>query len=118
MKIFTKKTCLLCICSLLTIQLLAQVEQVGKVISYRKIPGGITGKTTNTIFDIHAYNDNIIRVRVSKKKAFDNFSYALTNNEIPAFKLSVADSINFILLKTKAITVVVEKAPSFRVIFK
>jgi len=116
--LFIKKACLFWIFSLVTIHLFAQVEQVGKIISYKKIPGGITGKTANAIFDIHAYNDHIIRVRVSKKKQFDNFSYALTSSEIPSFDLSVTESNKTILLKTKAITVLVEKLPLFRVSFK
>ena len=116
--LFIKKACLVWIFSMVTIHLFAQVEYAGKVIAYRKVPGGITGKTANAIFDIHAYNDHIIRVRISKKKAFDDFSYALTSNEIPVFNLSVTDSNEIIILKTKAIMVVVQKQPSFRVSFK
>jgi len=116
--LFIKKACLFWIFSLVTIHLFAQVEHVGKIISYKKIPGGITGKTANAIFDIHAYNDHIIRVRVSKKKKLDNFSYALTSSEIPSFDISVTENNKTILLKMKAITVVVEKEPLFRVTFK
>src|ERR1700750_3248250 len=100
--LFIKKSCLFWIFSLVTIHLFAQVEHVGKIIAYKKVPGGIAGKTANAIFDIHAYNDHIIRIRVSKKKKFDNFSYALTSSEIPVFSLSVTDSTKTIILKTKA----------------
>ena len=58
----------------------AQVKNIGKVISYKKVPGGIEGKTAAAIFDVHVYNDHIIRVRISKNKQFSNFSYALTDN--------------------------------------
>ena len=64
---------------------IGQVKNIGKVISYKKVAGGIEGKTATAIFDIHAYSDNIIRVRVSKNKSFNNFSYALTDNQIPSF---------------------------------
>ena len=63
----------------------AQLKNAGNTISYKKIGGGIEGKTSNAIFNVHVYNDNIIRVRVSKEKTFRNFSYALADNNIPSF---------------------------------
>jgi len=63
----------------------AQMKNAGSLISYKKITGGIEGKTGNAIFDVHVYNDNIIRVRISKGKTFRNFSYALASNDIPSF---------------------------------
>ncbi|MBL0356423.1 MAG: hypothetical protein IPP72_05805 [Chitinophagaceae bacterium] len=68
-----------------------QLKNIGKIISYKKITGGVEGKTAAGIFDIHAYNDNTIRVRVSKNKTLNNFSYALVNNAIPLFNTAVID---------------------------
>ena len=97
----------------------AQVKNIGKIISYKKVAGGIEGKTTTAIFDIHAYSDNTIRVRVSKNRSFNNFSYALTDNEFPAFKnSSIDDKGKTIVLSTNTIDVEIEKTPSFRIIFK
>ena len=55
---------------------LCQIRPVGKVISYKKVRGGIEGSTKTGIFDVRAYSDHIIRVRVSQQKTFSNFSYA------------------------------------------
>ena len=97
----------------------AQVKNIGKIISYKKITGGIQGKTATAFFDIHAYNDNIIRVRVSKEKTFRNFSYALVTDSIPPFNnISIEEKANSIFLFTNAINVEIEKEPAFRIIFK
>lgn len=97
----------------------AQQSNTGKIISYKKIAGGIEGKTATSIFDIHVYSENIIRVRVSKNKTFNNFSYALVDNQIPRFEnYSVKEENNSILLSTNAINVEIEKAPSFSITFK
>jgi alpha-glucosidase len=97
----------------------AQVKNVGRVMTYNKITGGIEGKTATAIFDIHAYSDNTIRVRVSKNKSLNNFSYALTTNQIPSFNnILVEEKENSIFLSTNAIIVQVEKSPAFRIIFK
>jgi alpha-glucosidase len=98
---------------------ISQVKNIGRIISYKKIPGGIQGKTATTIFDVHAYSENIIRVRVSKERTFRNFSYALTENSIPAFSnISISDLGKSILLSTNAVNIEIEKEPAFRVIFK
>ncbi len=96
-----------------------QVKSVGKITSWKKKTGGIEGKTATAIFDVHAYSDNIFRVRVSKNEALNDFSYALQDNKIPAFENAViTDKGNIIEIATSAIIVEVEKAPSFRVTFK
>lgn len=97
----------------------AQVQNIGSIISYKKLPGGIEGRTSTAIFDIHAYNDNVIRIRVSKEKAFRNFSYALIKNDIPSFSNAVVtEKENMILLSTNTINVEIAKQPSFRITFK
>lgn len=90
----------------------------GKIISYKKVIGGVEGKTTNAMFDVHAYNDNIIRVRITKNKTFNTVNYALENETIPSFNAGVIDKENSIELNTAAITVVIEKKPSLRITFK
>ena len=95
----------------------AQVKNVGPVLSYQKTNAGIEGKTSSAIFEVRAYNDNTIRVRVSRKHSFDNFSYALVSTEFPVFNSNVIDKGKTIEIATKDITVVVEKVPAFRVRF-
>ncbi|MBS1600814.1 MAG: glycoside hydrolase family 31 protein [Bacteroidetes bacterium] len=99
--------------------IIAQAKNTGSIISYKKIPAGIEGKTAAAIFDIHAYNANIIRVRVSKEKQFQNFSYALLSNKIPSFDfVNVEEKNNTIFLSTKDIKVEIEKKPFFKIIFR
>ena len=96
-----------------------QITATGKIISYIKVRDGIKGKTTNCFFEVKAYDENTIRVRISRKEIKDNFSYALLNSE-PTFKtsLNITDHAAFIELVTTAIVVVIEKEPSLRIIFK
>lgn len=105
--------------SMLVFDGFAQVKSVGRVVSWKKIPGGIEGKTTTAVFDIHAYSENIIRVRVSMEKNLNDFSYALQSQEIPDFNgFQVTENRNRIIISTSAIFIEIEKDPSFRVIFK
>ena len=96
----------------------AQVKNIGPISSYRVLSNGIEGKTPTSIFNIIAYNDHIIRVRISKNNTLNRFSYALVKNEIPNFKSEVSDKGKIIEISTNALTVIVEKEPSLRVIFK
>ena len=92
---------------------------VGKIISYKKVVAGIEGKTDNAIFDVHVYNDNIIRVRVSKNKTLDNFSYALVDTAMPSFNnVTIEEKGNMIALSTKAIVAEIEREPFFKITFK
>ncbi len=105
--------------AIFTTSVSAQVKNIGPIISYKKISGGIQAKTATAIVGVHAYSDNIIRVRVSKNKSFSNFSYALTDNAIPSFNnVSIEEKGASILLSTNAIDVTIERQPSFRIIFK
>src|SRR5690348_13642574 len=98
---------------------IAQSNNVGKIISYKIIPGGIEGKTENALFSIHAYNDHIIRVRFTKEKKFRNFSYALSSNIIPAFNgVHVEKKDNDIIITTNAIKCFITTKPFFNIIFK
>ncbi|MDB5275264.1 MAG: glycoside hydrolase family 31 [Ferruginibacter sp.] len=97
----------------------AQQRNTGKITSYKKVFGGIEGKTATSIFDIHAYSDHIIRVRISKNKTLNSFSYALVDNQIPLFEnYSIKEEGNSITLSTNAINVEIEKAPAFSITFK
>lgn len=111
--------CLFSLLLLLTSTAIGQVKSAGPATGYKIIAGGVEGKTASAIFDAHAYSNNTIRVRVSKNKAFNNFSYALQNPAIPAFggaEVQVAG--NNITISTTAITAVIETAPNLRFIFK
>lgn len=96
----------------------SQIHNVGRIISYKKINGGIEGKTATAIFDIHVYSENIIRVGISKNKKLNNFSYALVSNDIPSFNTNIIDKGRTIELTTNTITIIIEKEPALRIIFK
>lgn len=97
----------------------AQIKNAGSISSYKKITGGIEGKTGNTIFNVHVYNDNIIRVRVSKEKTFRNFSYALADNNIPSFNnASITEKDNSINISTNTISAEIKISGSFNIIFR
>lgn len=92
---------------------------VGKIVSYKKITSGIEGKITNAIFDVRVYNDNIVRVRISKNKALNNFSYALVDTTLPSFNnITIQDKGNIILFSTKLIVTEIQKQPFLKITFK
>jgi alpha-glucosidase len=98
---------------------IGQPVNIGRVISYKKVNTGIEGKTASAIFDLHAYNNNIIRVRVSKNKKFKSLPYALVSNEIPSFEgLKIDKGNNAILLSTNAMDISIQQTPSFSILIK
>ncbi|HWB24062.1 MAG TPA: TIM-barrel domain-containing protein [Chitinophagaceae bacterium] len=117
---FIKKGgCLLAVFFGMPLIIFAQVQSVGRAVSFNKIPGGISGKTANAIFDVHVYNDNIIRVRVSRHAAFSNFSYALEDTAIPIHaNVEIQVHGENITLSTTAITADIETAPELLFTFK
>ncbi len=102
-----------------TSQVVAQVQNVGNITHYKKIPGGIHGKTATAFFEIRAYSPNVIRVRVSKNDTLQPFSYALVSNDIPSFNDdSISEENGSIRLSTSAMSLDVEQQPAFRVCFR
>jgi len=96
----------------------AQERTVGSVLSYKKTPSGITGKTAEAVFAVEAWSANIIRVRISKEKTLNSFSYALVSNETPSFSAQVTEKENAIQISTGLIEVTLEKSPQLRIVFK
>jgi alpha-glucosidase len=97
----------------------AQVHNIGRIISYKKVKTGIEGTTPTAVFAVHAWSNNIIRVSVSKTNLANNLSYALIRPQpVTTVNVNVEDKGSSIVFSTKAISVEIEKTPSFRVIFK
>ncbi len=97
----------------------AQVQNIGKVLSYKKTSHGIVGKTSLANFYIYAYSENTIRVRVSKNSLEDNFSYALASLEMPLFNnFRISENGNTIEISTATVIMQLETTPAFRVTFK
>lgn len=96
----------------------AQINTVGAVTQFKKITGGIQAQTANAIIEVKAWNENTIRVNVSKNKNFRNFSYALVSNTTPVFSaVTVTEKDNAILLQTKYVHAVITKTPLFTIKF-
>jgi alpha-glucosidase len=96
----------------------AAQTSAGKILSYKKIKGGIAGKTSTGIFEVTTYTPQIIRVRVSNTNEFKPLSYALVSSAVPTNDATIKESGNTIELSTNTITAVIEKQPQFRIIFK
>src|SRR5258708_1662286 len=96
----------------------AQTQSIGSILSYKKIPAGISGRTATAFFEVRAWADGIIRVRVSKKEKGRDFSYALLSPVPPATpSVTVQEREDRILLSTPLVRVTIDKIPSFRIVF-
>ena len=73
----------------LSFKIISQTKNVGKITSYSKTQNGIEGKTISSYFQIAAYNDNTVRVRISKNEIKDNFSYVLESTELSNYNAEV-----------------------------
>lgn len=105
--------------SLAGIQAAAQIVNIGNVISWKKNTGGMQGKTSAGMFEIKAYSENIIRVRLSREKTFRDFLYALKDDKPAAFNgVTISEERDRMLMATSFINLEIEKAPSFRLIFR
>jgi alpha-glucosidase len=100
------------------LQVSGQVQNAGIITGFKKMTAGVEGKAGSSQFDIRAYSDEVIRVRISRSNQFGNFSYALASNEIPAFNATVTDRGKTIELVTRSVMVVIDKEPALRVTFK
>ncbi len=97
----------------------AQVNNVGKVMSWHREKGGVKGKAERANFEVIAFSPNIIRVRVSKNATFRNFSYTLEMDSIHPFaEVKVTESKNLITLNTPAIIAEITTSPALAVTFK
>lgn len=95
------------------------VSDAGEVKSWKSTGSGIEGITENAGFRIIVYNDNTIRVRVSRENKFNDFSYLLDEEAVPLkIDFKVSENGNLISLSTAMIVMEIEKLPMFRVIFK
>ena len=48
-----------------------------KVVSFKKILGGVEGKTVKCHFDIHTCPDNTIRYQITRNSSFNTVCYAI-----------------------------------------
>ena len=106
-------------CSCIAISSLAQVDNIGEIVNWKKTNSGIEGNTQTAFFRIQVYNSHIIRVRISTNQEMDDFSYVLTREQVSGKDdFIVREAGNSIFLLTDAIEMEIEKQPDFRVIFR
>lgn len=97
----------------------AGISDAGSVKSWRSNLTGIEGLTENAGFRIEVYNDNIIRVRISKENKFSKFSYLLDEKAISMkTNFTISEHRGYITLNTRLISLEIEKEPVFRIIFR
>ncbi len=104
---------------LFTVSLFAQVKDAGSILQWIQTADGLSGQTELAQFKIQVYNQNTIRVRLTLKDNFDEFSYVLINEDVVRNTVfTIAESAHSIFVQTAALDVEIKKTPSFRVIFR
>jgi alpha-glucosidase len=84
-------------------------NSLGTLTNWATTPSGLQGVTDNGNFRIIVYNDNIVRVVVTKQK-FEDFSYAVVASPQPT-EFSLAENDRQIELWTKEVYLAISKAP-------
>lgn len=99
---------------------MAQPTDVGPIVSYEYDSVSVKGRTSNAIFEVRAYSDEIIRVRITKNNGFREFSYMLTEdlNDLRPRECKITAQGDSITMSTDKIIVEIGNRPSFAVAFK
>lgn len=95
----------------------AQIS-AGKILAYKKSSSGISGTTSNGIFEIKAYSQHVIRVRFTTKKEFQPLPYALLASLQAYEQVKLTEQGNVINISTGLLNAVVDKLPFFSITFK
>lgn len=104
---------------LIPASVLAVHDDIGKLTVWHKTDSGIKGQTENAFFSISYYNENCIRIRVSKQENLREFSYLLDPQcAIQKIVFNIFESENKIILSTDRFITEIEKYPMFRITFK
>jgi alpha-glucosidase len=105
-----RKYWLYCFLLLTARQAVAQVQSTGSILTYKPVPGGVTGRTADAIFEVRAWADGIIRVRVSKSREWRDFSYALVSPQPAAIvPVKIREADGRIFLSTSLVQVAIDK---------
>jgi alpha-glucosidase len=89
-------------------------QDIGRIVSYRKTKTGIIGRTTNAMFAITVWNENMVRVQCTRAKAFKPLPYALVSENGTGASFKIADQNDIITISTSQYTLQLRKDP-FRV---
>lgn len=97
----------------------AQLIDVGEVKNWKKLPTGVEGSTDKAIFKVSFWNEHTLRVRISQKSEWDDFSFVLSGQpNIAVHDMDVLENDSSIILSSNFLKVFIDKYPSFRVTVK
>jgi len=91
-------------------------QHIGNLVDWKKIPTGITGKTTSSSFQLEFYSEAIVRVHITQHESFHNFSYAVIATAL-AIHFETTESEKEILVRTNSLQLIITKHP-FHIVFK
>jgi alpha-glucosidase len=96
-----------------------QTVDVGSLKNWKKTQTGIEGTTENATFRVTVYNENVIRITISRENKISDFSYVLDENATPVkTDYTINEKENLIIIRSSFIQMEIEKTPVFRVIFR
>ena len=85
-------------------------HSLGNLTTSKQEQFGLSGETTNGKFRLQVYNDNTVRVQITKHDEFEDFSYAvIASPESPSF--TILDQPDNIVLKTASLVLTITKYP-------
>ncbi|HKZ38435.1 MAG TPA: glycoside hydrolase family 31 protein [Chryseolinea sp.] len=85
-------------------------HSLGDLTEWKQENYGLAGETTYGKFKISVYNDNIVRIQVTKENIFENFSYSVVANPQPE-TVTIEDHTDSLVLKTSALILAISKSP-------
>ena len=83
---------------------------LGNLTTWKENQFGLTGETTFGKFRIQIYNDNIVRLQLTRHDDFEDFSYAVVASPEPV-QLTILDQPENLVLKTSSMVLTVNKYP-------
>jgi alpha-glucosidase len=85
-------------------------HSLGNLTTSKQEQFGLSGDTTNGRFRVQVYNDNTVRVQITRHDGFEDFSYAVVASpQLPAF--TILDQPDNIVLKTAHLVLTITKYP-------
>ena len=85
-------------------------HSLGNLTTSKEEQFGLSGETTHGKFRLQVYNDNTVRVQITKHDEFEDFSYAVVAlPEAPAF--TILNQSDNIVLKTASLVLTITKYP-------
>ena len=85
-------------------------HSLGNLLNWKQESNGLSGETTYGKFRVLVYNNNTVRIQVTREDQFENFSYAVVASP-QTENISFVDQPNAIVLKLAGFVLVITKSP-------